>query len=204
MKSTFESRLAVLGTMSDLHQQACRYDLASLQKIVADVSPDLLCVEITAEAWESEDFSRASIELREALAPIIASTDIVLIPVAPTPDHYSDFTPNSPWRGSLVRTFDRLLRWGQLQVDDPKSINGPWFGAFCHSVCFLTEMFWSAEDRIRWEKQNRELAENIVRAVRRDRGRRVLVTVQCQRLHRLLPLLHAHEDLFTIVDYQDL
>lgn len=204
MNSTSPTRLAVLGTMSDLHQQASRYDLASLQKIVADVSPDLLCAEITAEAWESEDFSRASLELREALAPIIACTDIVLIPVAPTPDHYSDFTPNSPWRGSLVRTFDRLLRWGQLQADDAMSINGPWFGAFCHSVCLLTEMFWSAEDRARWGKQNGELAENIVRAVRRDRGRRVLVAVHCQRLHRLLSLLHAHEDLFTIVDFQDL
>ena len=204
MNSTSHTRLAVLGTMSDLHQQASRYDLASLQKIVADVSPDLLCAEITAEAWESEDFSRASLELREALAPIIACTDIVLIPVAPTPDHYSDFTPNSPWRGSLVRTFDRLLRWGQLQADDAMSINGPWFGAFCHSVCLLTEMFWSVEDRARWEKQNQELAENVVQAVRRDSGRRVLVTVQCQRLHRLLPLLRAHEDLFTIVDFQDL
>jgi hypothetical protein len=103
-----------------------------------------------------------------------------------------------------VRTFDRLLRWGQLQADDARSINGPWFGAFCHSVCLLTEMFWSAKDRARWEKQNQELAENIVQAVRRDSGRRVLVTVQCQRLHRLLPLLHAYEDLFTIVDFQDL
>ena len=204
MNSTSPTRLAVLGTMSDLHQQASRYDLASLQKIVADVSPDLLCAEITAEAWESEDFSRASLELREALAPIIACTDIVLIPVAPTPDHYSDFTPNSPWRGSVVRTFDRLLRWGQLQADDAMSINGTWFGAFCHSVCLLTEIFWSGEDRARWEKQNQELAENVVQAVRRDSGRRVLVTVQCQRLHRLLPLLHAHEDLFTIVDFQDL
>ena len=204
MNSPSTSRLAILGTLSDLHQQAIRYDLACLQKVVADVSPDLLCAEITAEAWESQDLSRASLELREALAPLIASTDIVLIPVAPSPEHYSDFTPNSPWRGSLVQTFDRLLRWGQFQADDVKSINGPWFGAFCHTVCLLTEVFWNAEDRSNWEKQNEELAKNIVRAVQRDSGRRVLVAVQCQRLHRLLPLLQAHEDLFTIVCYRNL
>lgn len=204
MNSSSPTRLAVLGTMSDLHQQASRYDLACLQNVVADVSPDLLCAEITMEAWESDDLSKSSLELREALAPIVTSTDIVLIPVAPTPEKYSDFVPNTPWRIGLVRTFDKLLRWGQLQADDVRAINGPWFGAFCHSICLLSEMFWNAEDRARWEKQNQDLAQNIVRAVQRDSGRRVLVAVQCQRLHRLLPLLQAHEDLFTIVDYQDL
>jgi hypothetical protein len=204
MNSSSPTRLAVLGTMSDLHQKASRYDLACLQNVVADVSPDLLCAEITMEAWESDDLSKSSLELREALAPIVTSTDIVLIPIAPTPEKYSDFVPNTPWRIGLVRTFDKLLRWGQLQADDVRAINGRWFGAFCHSICLLSEMFWNAEDRARWEKQNQDLAQNIVRTVQRDSGRRVLVAVQCQRLHRLLPLLQAHEDLFMIVDYQDL
>jgi hypothetical protein len=199
-----KTRLALLGTMSDLHKQPIRYDLACLQKVVADLSPDLLCAEITREAWEQNDFSQASIEVRKALAPVIASLDIVLIPVAPTPGSFPDFTPNHGWRGHIVRTFDRLLRWGQIQADDVGTVNGPWFGAFCHTVCWVTEMFWTAEARAAWEKQNRRLAENIVRAAQRDSGRRVLVAVQCQRLHHLMPLLHAHNDLFKIVAYQNL
>ena len=190
--------------MSDLHRQPISYDLDCLQKIIADVSPDLLCAEITMEDWEREDFSRAAVEVREALAPVIASTDIVLIPVAPTLERYADFMPDSGWRRSFVRTFDRFLRWGQIQADDARTVNGPWFGAFCHTICWLTESLWSADERAAWERQNRALAENIVRAVQRDRERRVLVAVQCQRLHRLIPLLRAHNDLFRIVDYQDL
>ena len=198
------TRLAILGTMSDLHTQPISYDLNCLQRVVADLSPDLLCAEITQEAWERTDLSQASLEVREALAPVIASTDIVLIPVASNPKQFVDFTPDSGWRRHIVRTFDRLLRWGQIQADDVKSINGFGFGAFCHTVCMLTEMFWTKNDRASWEKQNRELAENIIGAVQRDRGRRVLVAVQCQRLHRLIPLLQAHDDLFQIVSYQDL
>ena len=204
MNSSSQTRLAILGTMSDLHRQPISYDLACLQKIVTDVSPDLLCAEITVEDWEREEFSRAALEVREALAPVIASTDIVLIPVAPTPERYADFTPDSGWKSRLVRTFDRLLRWGQIQADDVETVNGLWFGAFCHTVCWFTEMLWTAKERARWEKQNEELAENILRAVQRDSGRRVLVAVQCQRLHRLIPLLHNHEDLFKIVAYQNL
>jgi hypothetical protein len=198
------TRLAILGTMSDLHRQSISYDLNCLQKIVADLSPDLLCAEITREAWERGDFSQASPEVREALAPTIASMDIVLIPVAPTPGQYADFTPDSGWRRRLVRTFDRLLRWGQIQANDVKTINGFWFGAFCHTVCWLTETFWSSKDRAAWERQNKELVENIIGAVQRDTGRRVLVAVQCQRLHRVIPLLHAHDDLFKMVAYQNL
>ena len=190
--------------MSDLHRRPISYDLNSLQQIVANVSPDLLCAEITREDWEQEDLSSAAFEVREALAPVIASTDIVLIPVAPSPAQYADFAPDSGWRRRLVRTFNRLLRWGQIQADDARTVNGPWFGAFCHTVCLMTESLWSARDRARWERQNQELVENIVRAVQRDSGRRVLVAVQCQRLHRLTPLLKAHHDLFQIVPYQNL
>lgn len=204
MNSSPRTRLAILGTMSDLHGQPIAYDLDCLRRIVVDIAPDLLCAEITMDAWEHQDFSRASLEVRDALTPVTASTDIVLIPVAPTPKQHADFAPNSGWRRRLVRTFERLLQWGQIQADDVEAVNGPWFGAFCHTVCWLTESLWTAKDRAAWEKQNEELVENIVRAVERDSGRRVLVIVQCQRLHRLIPLLHAHDDFFEIVAYQNL
>ena len=204
MNASPQTRLAILATMSDLHRQPIGYDLNCLQKILADVSPDFLCAEVTVADWEQNDISKAAVEVREALAPVIASTDIVLIPVAPSPAQYADFTPDSGWRRRLVRSFDRLLRWGQIQADDARTVNGPWFGAFCHTVCWLTESLWSARDRDAWERQNQELVENIVRAVQRDGGRRVLVAVQCQRLHRLIPLLYAHNDLFKIVAYQNL
>jgi hypothetical protein len=204
MNHSARTRLAILGTMSDLHRQPIHYDLASLQKIVADVSPDLLCAEITREAWEHDDLSQAPLEVREALAPTIASMDVVLIPVAPNSRQFTDFTPGSGWRHRLVRSFDRLLRWGQIQANDAETINGLGFSIFCHTICSLTEMFWTANDRAMWERQNNELVENIVRAVQRDSGRRVLVAVQCQRLHRLIPLLHAQRNLFEIVSYQNL
>lgn len=204
MNSSSQTRLAILGTMSDLHSRPIAYDLVCLRKVVADLAPDLLCAEITLDDWERGEISRVSLEVREALAPVIASTDVVLIPVAPSPEQYADFTPDSGWRRRLVRTFDQFLRWGQIQADDVETVNGLWFGAFCHTICWLTELLWTSKDRAAWEKQNEELAENIIRAVKRDSGRRVLVTVQCQRLHRLLPLLRANDDLFTIVAYQNL
>jgi hypothetical protein len=199
-----KTRLALLGTMSDLHKQPIGYDLACLQNIVAELAPDLLCAEVTREAWEQCDLSHSSVEIRESLAPTIAVTDTVLIPVAPTPQQFSDFAPLHGWRYRLVKIFDRFFRWGQIQAHNPDTVNGPWFGAFCHTVCMAMELLWSAEERAAWEKQNKELADNILHAIQRDTGRRVLVAVQCQRLHHLVPLLRAYADLFDIVGYQNL
>lgn len=204
MDASPPTRIAILGTMSDLHRQPIAYDLNCLKKIVAEAAPDLLCAEITVEDWEHTDFARASVEVREALAPVIASTDIVLIPVAPSRHRYDSFAPESGWRRSWTAAFDRLLRWGQRRAGSARNVNGPWFGAFCHTVCWLTERLWNSRDRAGWEEQNRELVANVVRALERDPGRRVLLAVQCQRLHHLIPLLHTHRDQFALVSYQEL
>lgn len=204
MNLSSRTRLAVLGTLSDLHGQPIAYDLACLRNLVSDLAPDLLCAEITREAWEGGDLSLAALEVREALSPVVAATDIVLIPVMPTLKQYADFAPAAGWRREVVRAFDRALQWGQREADRPEAVNGALFGAFCHTVCWLTETTWTAEDRAAWEVQNRTLAENIVQAIRRDSGRRVLVAVQCQRLHRLLPRLQAYSELFEIVNYREL
>lgn len=204
MNSSEQTRLAIVGTISDLHTRPIAYDLSCLRKLVADVSPDLLCVEITVEDWEQSHVSRLPVEVRDALIPVVDATDIVLIPVAPSSAHYTDFGPPFGWRHKLVRSFDRLLRWGQIQANDAITMNGRWFGAFCHTLCWLTERLWTAQDRAAWENQNQLLVENIVRAVQRDSGRRVLVAVGCQRLHRVKLLLRHHSELFQMVLYQSL
>ena len=204
MKDSPRTRLALLGMMSDLHTQPVSYDLRNLQKIVTDLAPDLLCAEITKEAWEGGDLSKVSLELREALAPAVDVTDIVLVPVVPSTKQFTDFTPLGGWRRRLIRTFDRILRWGQRKADTAEAINDAWFGLFCHTLCDLTEMFWSKQDRAAWELQNQTLVENILSAMWNNEGSRVLVAVQCQRLHRLIPLLEKHSSLFDLVGYQNL
>jgi hypothetical protein len=48
------------------------------------------------------------------------------------------------------------------------------------------------------------MAENILQVVRRDPGRRVLVVVQCQRMHPLKQILKTHTGELEIVQYQHL
>ncbi len=195
------TRLALLGTVSDLHRELIRYDLACLKGLVATLEPDLLCAEATRENWESGDVIRTPIELREALAPLVAETDIVLVPVAASLSRYEEILPASGWRRSLAHLLHGLLRWGSRRADGPEGINGLAFRVFCHSVCWLTERTWTPAERAAWEQEDTALAANILDAVSRDPGRRFLVAVQCQRVHRVFTYLRAEGHNLEIVDY---
>ena len=204
MSTLSRTRLAILGTISDLHHEPLVYDLAHLRKLVSDLNPDLLCTEVTRKAWEGGDLSTTALEVREALALAVAASDIVLVPIAPDAKRFADFTPRVGSRRGLVLALDHLLRWGVRKANRPDAINGMTFGAFCHTICWLTEASWSIEDRAAWDVQNQLITQQIVQAAQNDPGGRMLVAVQCQRLHRLIPLLRAHRDIFEIVRYQEL
>lgn len=201
MNTTPRTRLAVLGTLSDLHRQPIAFDLACLRALMAGLAPDLVCAEVTQTDWESGRLSDSALEVREALAPMVAATDVVLIPVAAEARQFEAFGAPAGWRRRGLRALRGLLRWGQLKAGRAEAVNGVWFAAFCHTVCWATERLWTPEDRAAWEAQTQALADNVLRAVQNDPGRRVLVVVGCQRLHRLVPLLKAHRDEFDLVSY---
>lgn len=204
MTSSTRTRLALLGTLSDLHHEPLAYDLARLQALVTEIGPDLLCAEITREAWEGDDLSDTALEVREALGPAVATSDIVLVPIAPDPKRFADFAPQQGGRRNLAASLDHLLRWAARSAGSPEAVNGLPFELVCHMICTLAEASWDAADRAVWDAQNEQISRNIVQAARNDPGRRVLVAVQCQRLHRLVPLLRAHREVFEFVPYREL
>lgn len=112
MHGTPLTRLAILGTIADLHRQPLQYNLAFLKKLVAERNPDLLYVEITTEVWSNEDFKTIELEVYAALTLIEASTDIVLVPVASSMKQYTAYSPEIGWRRHIAQSGMRMLRWG--------------------------------------------------------------------------------------------
>ncbi len=170
MNTTSRTRLAILGTLSDVHRQLLPYDLACLRKIITEQAPDLLCAEVTTAVWEQGNLAAAELEVREALAPVAAFTDIVLVPVAPSEKQYAQFAAKTGWRQRAALSGIRVLRWGQRSAATPQAIHSFWFEAFCHTVCILTEVTWTSAERAAWEEQNQAMVQNILQVARRDPG----------------------------------
>jgi hypothetical protein len=197
-----KTRIAVLGTLAELHREPIRYNLACLTRLVEELNPDLLCAELRRDAWEGGDVSSAPIEYREALVPLAARTNIVIVPIQGQAGCQLVAPQAGPLLGvrrTIARWLDDLLRWLQRRASDPDAINSSAFGHLCHTICLLEA--WNAGVAVRRALQaaNRALLENVLAAVRRDPGVRVLITVDCRRRHQLAAWLR-HLDEVELVD----
>jgi hypothetical protein len=204
MGDTERSRLAVLATVGDLHLRMANYDLARLRAIVAASNPDLLCLEMTKKDWESKHFQSVPIEVSGALIPLAEVSDVVVVPVLTARASLENYAPVSGVRLGILDRLDRLFRWGQKTAARPEVIHSAPFEAFCHVLYGLTERAWAPTDRARWDLENKGIVSNTVAALERDQGRRALLVVRCQRMHRITPLLRRHSANLDFVDYREI
>ncbi len=198
-----KTRLALLSTLADMHTQSIQYNLAALADILAQISPDLLYVEVSQRDWELGRLEQAPVEVQRSLLPLAELSRTVIVPIAPDLRQFNDFAPQTGWRASLARGLDQTLRWAQRQANSAEAIHAWPFEGACHTLCHLSQWSWDAEARREWEEQNQAMLDNIRQAVQRDPGRRILVAVQCQRTHWLAPRLKKLPDL-EFVDYREL
>jgi len=202
-----KTRLALLGTLGHLHTEPLRYDLACLRALVEDLEPDLLGVEVEPDAWERGDLSGAPVEVREALAPAAHRTNTVVVPLAgPSPGELAPPEGGglTRLRARLLRSADRLLTTLQRTADGPEGVNSPLFGHVCEFICNVEAAATSEIGRRTWEATNQRILERLLWAVRRDPGRRVLVAVQCRRVHWLEARLRPLRAEITLVPYVEL
>lgn len=200
-----KSRVAVLGTLSDLHQQSVAYDLKVLARLVKQIQPDLLCAEIGRDHWETSDLARMPVEYREALIPVCKRSDIVLVPVAGGEADALAVPRGGQWhrlRSAIVGLLNLQLRLMQRLAGAPEAINSGTFGAACTWMCELIAWAGGPEARRAWAAANDRILQNILTAVRRDPGRRVLVTVDCRRRHLLDRRLRTFGEIEVVEFYQ--
>jgi hypothetical protein len=162
---------------------------------------------VEPDAWERGDLSEAPLEVREGLVPAARRTDTVIVPLGgPSPGELapSEGTGLTRLRASLVRSADRLLTTLQRATDGPEGVNSPLFGHVCEFICNVEAAAVGDAGRRAWEATNQRILERLLWAVRRDPGRRVLVAVQCRRVHWLDARLRPLQAELTLVPYAEL
>lgn len=197
-----KTRIALLGTVSDLHEQPIGYDLGELGRILASVQPDLLGIEIERDEFERGDLQGAPIEVREALIPAARKIDTVLVPIgAASPDELH--APQAGVRSTAVRALDTILRAVQSTANNARRINSSIVSHTCGLICHLEEEVCGKRGRMAWTLTNEKMLANICEMARRDPGTRILVAVQCRRKHWLEPKLKKMSEV-ELVNYWEL
>ena len=192
---TVQTPVVVLGTLGELEQGFSPAYLERLVRLVQLHQPELLLLEIPLESFEGGDPALPP-EYRQGLIPLGQLSDTVVVPVGAPPTQ-ALLTPRSGaflgLRRGLVRGINGLLVG--LQRHSPAWMNGMAYGMACDSLCRLTELLCGSAARQEWAEQNSRLLERILEAIRRDPGRRVVVTLDCRRRHSLLRALRRRPEL---------
>ena len=197
-----KTRIALLGTLSDLHKQPIRYDLAELAHIIVEAQPDLLGVEIERDEFEHDDLSRAPVEVREALVPLARRSDTVVVPIGAGSNEELRASGKG-LRAALIRELDALLAAVQKSANNPLRVNSALVSHTCGLICHLEERACGERGRRAWETTNQKLLANILAMAERDPLARILVAVQCRRKHWLEPKLRCRSEI-ELVNYWEL
>lgn len=196
-----QTPVAVLGTLAEFHREPIPYDLNALVRLVTELHPDLLCLDMTHDQWQRGAFDDLPPEYREALLPLAYQTDIVVVPIGglvPSEE------PTGAGLGSWVICYlRRLLGYLQRTSPGPAAINQ---GTRHH----IANMLYSAivglagREAVRQRKVHTErLIQQVLDVVRRDPGRRILVVVNVRYCHVIRPALMKYPEV-RIVSYTDL
>lgn len=201
------SKVALLGTLRELHAALPDYDWRRLEELVVAKQPDLLCVEIDRQAWEGDNMEQAPVESHEVLARLCRSGEVTLIPIGGGGRGWAESGVALPHRGvlaSLRRSFSTLLDRATVSLmklaGGPRAINSPIVEHACGALCELQVALADREGRQAWRAKNEELLDGIIWILRRDPGRRVLIALDCRRKHWLRRQLRSVPEA-TLVDF---
>jgi len=192
--------IAVLGTLTEFHNDPIPYDLSALIDMVKYINPDLLCLDITMDQWNAQDFSKLSPEYREALLPLAYQTDIVIAPIA---DNQPVQAMAPGWRGNLIQQIRKVLTWVQQTAPGPDDVNQGWrhhVGDYLYSMIRLLS---GNQAQHEYHERIETLTRSVLNVAEHNPGNRILVVTNVQYCHHIRPRLRESANVL-VTSYTEL
>lgn len=182
-----QTRIAVLGTLAEFHEAPIPYDLESLVALVAEINPDLLCLDISMAQWQRQAFHSLPPEYRDALLPLAAQTDIVVVPIGG--EQVMPKAAATGWRGALIGWLRQTINWLQAGVNGPDALNQGWRHDVGNMLYGLTRRLAGQGGHHAYHAHIEQVSQAALQAAANNPGSRILVVTNIQYCHHIRPLL---------------
>lgn len=193
LKPAYPTRVAVLGTLTEFHTNPLPYNLSSLVDLVATINPDLLCLDITLSQWQQRDFAHLPVEYREALLPLAAQTDMVVVPIGGEKE--MPRTTAVGWRKKLIDNVRKLLGLMQANANSPDAINQGWRHELANLLYSLTRHLAGLDAKEAYQVHIRELTQTTLEVAANNPSNRILVVTNIQYCHHIRPRLRQQSNI---------
>ncbi len=201
MTDNEHTRVAVLGTLAEFHREPIPYNMSALLDLVAEVNPDLLCLDMTPEQWQEQKFDDLPPEYQDTLLPLAHQTDIVIAPVGG--GHSPSVPEASGWRGTVIDALRRWIATIQRTAPGPDAINQGWRHHLVNLLYDAIRRLAGSDIRQEADEHADYLKREVLKVTHRDPSARILVVVNVQYCHILRERLRKYDDL-EIVTYINL
>ncbi len=193
--------VAVLGTLAEFHREPIPYNLKTLVRLVAELRPDLLCLDMTPDQWQRRDFEDLPPEYRDALLPLAHQTDIVIVPIGGERPRQEPTATG--WKGSAIRRLRSWLAYLQRTSPGPAAINQGLRHHVADTLYSTINLLAGSDAQQQRKAHTRHLIQQVVEVAHRDPGCRILVVVNVRYCHLIRPALKKYPEI-EVVPYTDL
>lgn len=177
----------LIGTLYKRHEQVPAFDVAVLRRIIADIKPDVMVLDVTPEELKKKSVHASKIEYTQTVFPLIASGSYAVYPAEPAEPMFSEivqglsarlgeFDQQQPALSAAFKKNEQALYavlkpyWtSAARVQDDVTA-----GAIDASAALQGELVGAVlkSADARWD---RHTADAVIRAVKAHPGKRVLV-----------------------------
>jgi hypothetical protein len=199
--TTKSGELFVLATLYGRHKTVTAYDLPTLRKIISAIKPDVLVLDVTPMELKEGKVWPGKIEYTEVIFPLIKNGRYRVYPAEPDEPMFSEivnatieairkFEAANPETATAMKqftvsTYDALKSYWRT----PAEVNSQVTDRVLHGKKALEAQLQGtvrADGQKRWDQHTVDVAR---RAVKENRGKRVLVLVGIENCYAIRELL---------------
>lgn len=183
------AEVVVLATLHQLHEEIPGYSLQRLGKVIEQLDPDVLCLEVRADKLAARADEKTKIEYPRVIYPLLARRHYATVAMEPSePEYGAILQPylraNAAFQTSGGAAVAALAGYSEATYAalkthwrDPATVNDATTDQMLRAKHAFQQAAIGAGEREGWERWNRHFLDVITRTAAAHPGQRIVVTV---------------------------
>ena len=209
------AEVVVLATLHQLHATTPWYGFDDLARIIEDLEPSVLLVELTAEDLEERKDQKTKQEYPRSVFPLLEKHRYEAVPLEPPEPEFSrlvglmrqahaDTGERAPAADERFGAYaEALLAVLLAHWDSPAAVNSPLTDRLFEAKHALQGVLYGEGEVAAWEGWNAHFLQTILDTARRHPGERLLVLVGAEHGYWLRRELRGQESV-RLLDAEEL
>jgi len=207
--------VVVLATLHQMHATAPYYGFEDLTRVIEDLDPGVVLVELTAEDLEERKDQKTKQEYQRSVFPLLEKHRYEAVPLEPpqpefsrlvglTQQAHADARERTPEADERFGAYaEALLAVLLAHWDSPAAVNSPLTDRLFEAKHALQGELYGEEEVAAWEGWNAHFLQTILDTARRHPGERLLVLVGAEHGYWLRRELRGQESI-RLLDAEEL